>query len=226
MSEDRRTTPPQCADGTAAAGSVIQDCKRALATGLTEPCGSGTEADAALVLDELMQLPTCVLRQLHDQGTTVQVGRGSVTDCRTDLRGETPRGWPPGSTWDNVPGLFSPAQNTVTVATRGHGTESGAGVPPTGDGHGSANLVLHEVGHAIDHQAGQPPARSCDASFNAARDQDLAGLSVYERQAGTAGQQETYAESLARYYGNDPDDPTDHPNLHAYWASDPICSDE
>src|SRR5262249_23172847 len=47
--------------------------------------------------------------------------RGSVTDYRTDLKGVQPRGWPPGSTWDKVPGSNTPDKNEVVIAVIGHG---------------------------------------------------------------------------------------------------------
>jgi hypothetical protein len=225
----KKTTPPQGSSGTALAGSALQDCKRALAEGLVEVCGSGTKDDVQVVADELEQLPYCVLQQLWDQGTTVKAGRGSITDCRADLRGVTPRGWPPGSTWDSVPGMYDSRSNSVFIATTGHGTADGTRVPLENEGHGAVNLVLHEVGHAVDLGSGRPQRRSLGSEFNSARNQDLAGLSPYETQRDQAtdrpGQEETYAESFARFYSNDPNDVKDHPALHAYWAANPSCSD-
>jgi hypothetical protein len=55
----------------------------------------------------------------------------------------------------------------------------------------------------------------------AARTADLATLSAYELQAGSAGREETYAESASRYYGGDATDAANHPNLHDYWATHP-----
>ena len=50
----------------------------------------------------------------------------------------------------------------------------------------------------------------------------LATLSAYETQAGNAGEEETYAESSARFYGGDPGDAAAHPNLHKYWQDHPM----
>ena len=194
----------------------------ALARELTSPCGSGDEADAELVAQELAKFPPCVLQKLKDQGAKVKVGRGSVTDCRTDLKGKHPRGWPPGKTWDSVPGSYNPNTKTVTIATTGHDTPAGAHVPKAGEGHGSHNLVLHEAAHALDKSGGKP-YRSSDDEFNKARDADLDTLDDYEKQSGAPGQYETYAESAARHYGGDPKDAKEHPNLHKYWESDPAC---
>lgn len=61
-----------------------------------------------------------------------------------------------------------------------------------------------------------------DPAFRAARTADAANLSAYEGQAGRPGLEETYAESFARFYGNNSDDAALYPNLHAYWATDPV----
>lgn len=186
--------------------------------------GTADAKDGELVVQELSQLPPHMLQILKDGGTQVVVCRGSVTEYMTDLRGVRPRGWPPGSTWDNVPGLFNQGSNEVVIATIGHGTSAGAHVPQNGEGHGSHDLVLHETAHAIDHNA-ETNHNSQSTDFNTARDADLSSLSAYETQPGQAGQEETYAESAARYYSNDPNDATNHPSLHNYWASDPFGQD-
>lgn len=54
------------------------------------------------------------------------------------LRGVQPRGWPPGETWDSVPGAYDPGRRACAL---------GGG----GKGHGSTSLALHEASHAFDH---------------------------------------------------------------------------
>lgn len=182
--------------------------------------GSADAADGELVAAELARFPLAILGELEANGVRIAVARGSVTDVREDLRGVRPRGWPPGSTWDSVPGLYEPSRKRVIIATRGH--EGGAPyVPPFGDGHGSFNLVLHETGHAID-KAERETYRSATSDFTAARDADRSRLGGYERQSGSAGREETYAESLARYYGGDATLASDWPTLYAYWRGDPL----
>lgn len=160
---------------------------------------------------ELIKLPLAGLRALAHK--RVVVCRNSVTEIRTDLRGVRPRGWPEGRTWDNVPGLNDPSGNRVIIATRN------GRIPPPGDGHAASNLVLHEVGHGIDDAVG---GGSNTEEFQTARTADQAHLSSYFLQAGAPGLRETYAESLARFYNNDPTDAATYPHLHAYWASDPL----
>ena len=204
--------------GGAAAGASPSDAgqRLAIANELVEPGGSGTEADAALVAQQLAQMPLSDLQTMRDEGVTVIACRGSITDHRTELRGVQPRGWPPGSTWDSVPGVANGSE--VTIAVVGHGTEAGPHVPATGEGHGCAALVLHEAAHALDHVS-DSDSNSSSADFTAARDADIDTLSPYERQAGAAGREETFAESYAGYH-SDPEGYTrDHPNLGQYWAN-------
>lgn len=182
--------------------------------------GSGTQADVDAVAAELRKLPVSALEALDAGHVGIVACRGSVTDYAADLRGVGPRGWPPGATWDSVPGAFLADRDTVVIATRGHGTPAGVHVPFTGDGHGSVNLVVHETTHAID-QHGGAATNSHGAAFTAARQADLAALPAYERQPGVAGPSETYAESAARYYGGT-HGPVATPALDAYWAAHPL----
>jgi type VI secretion system secreted protein VgrG len=189
---------------------------------LTQAKGTADDMDRALVAAELSKLPPHVLQRMEDNGTKVVVVRNSVTEERTDLKGVQPRGWGPGQTWDSVPGLYDPNTKQVIIATRGHGTPEGAHVPRTGDGHGSSNLVIHEAMHGVDHTGGAGGDLSTSPNFTNARNADSGTLSNYENQPGSAGPEETFAESAARYYGDDPNDAASHPNLHNYWETDPL----
>lgn len=211
--------------------ACVADCEEAaptsedLARRLASAVGSADGGDVELVVQRLAAFPPHVLQTLIDQGTTVRVCRGSVTDYLEDLRGVRPRGWPEGSTWDSVPGLYRSNSNEVVIATVGHDTDEGAHVPESGEGHGSDDLVVHETAHALDLGGGEPH-RSSNSDFTDARDADADTLGAYESQPGAAGRQETYAESAARHYGGNDDDAEDHPNLNEYWESDPVASDE
>lgn len=189
---------------------------RRVAESIAEVGGTADEADRQAVVTEMIKIPLPALEALSKKGTKVVVCRNSVTEIRTDLRGVRPRSWSPGKTWDTVPGLNDPARNRVIIATRG------GRVPPTGDGHGAANLVLHEVGHAIGDAV--TTGGVTDPRFIAARDADKARLDSYEGDANPAGVRETYAESFARFYSHDANDATAYPRLHAYWASNPFVA--
>jgi hypothetical protein len=194
--------------------------KTVLTRGITTVGGSGTPADARLVRAELQRMPMGALEIMSNNHTKVIACRGNITDYRTDLKGKNPRGWDPADTWDTVPGVFLGDHNEVVIATIGHGTAGGAHVPAHGEGHGSHNLTIHESFHAVDMGHGGAP-RSSDATYDAARAADAPTLSPYENQPGAAGQEESYAESAARYYGGDPNDATQHPNLHDFWDRHP-----
>ena len=189
----------------------------ALARRLVVPGGSGDAADAELVAQELSKMPLSKLEAMERGGVKVVACRGSVTDYLAHLRGVKPRGWPPGSSWDSVPGLYLPSTKEVVIATRGHGTPGGAFVPPMGDGHGSYNLVLHEAAHALDDVVGG----SSDAAFLAARQADIGALPPYETQAGVAGPSETYAESIAIKYGGTAAQQAARPNLMKFFDTHP-----
>ena len=209
--------PPPAGTGSAAAAKAAApvDPKLTLATSLVKTGGSGTAEDAKLVAESLAKLPKSTLEQMQKNGTKVIACRNSVTDYRTDLKGVQPRGWPPGSTWDKVPGSNMRDKNEVVIAVTGHGTAAGAHVPKTGEGHGSVNMAAHEATHSIDR--GSPSASESD-DFKKARDADMAKLPDYEKQAGEGGPRETYAESAARHAeGKD----ADTPNLKKYWDAHP-----
>jgi len=186
---------------------------RELAESITETGGHGGAGDKKVVVDELVKIPRGGLEALKKAGIKVVVCHDSVTDVMTELAGVAPRGWPPGMTWDTVPGLYDPTGKRVIIATRG------GKVPPTGDGHGSANLVIHETGHAIDAAGG---TMSSSEDFLQARAKDVGKLSAYETQAGTAGQEETFAEDMARYYSGEADHAKNYAGLDAYWKGNPL----
>jgi len=186
-----------------------------LARSLVRPTGSANAADAALVAVHLAAFTVPILTRLTDDGTTVAVCRGAVTDHLTQLQGVLPRGWPPGSTWDSVPGTFYPDTNEVVLAVVGHGTRLGPHVPAKGEGHGSEDVVVHESAHGVD-MGGGLPFLSTEQAFLTARNADLGLLSDYEKQPSPAGEQETFAESAARFFTGRG---VNLPHLRAYWAS-------
>ena len=175
-----------------------------LANGLVSAAGSGDATDAALVAARVAVFPETVLSRLQQNRTRVRACRNSITDHLVSLQGQLPRGWPPGSTWDMVPEIFNPSTNEVVIAVIGHGTAAGPHIPLSGEGEGSADLVVHETAHGLDMGGGLPfllPARL----FSAARNLRLNLVTQYEMQPGGAGQQETFAESAARFFTSQDD---------------------
>jgi len=193
-------------------GPAPPGSSRAIAEAITKTSGTATQADREAVLRELQKLPPEALQALQKGGYSVTVVRNSVVEALPALKGVQPRGWPPGATWDTVPGLYDPATKQVIIATRG------GAVPAKGNGHGSENLVVHETAHAIDAATNGHN----DPAFQAARNKDLAKLPAYETQPGAAGLEETYAESMARYYGKPASSQATNPELHKYWGTKPF----
>ena len=206
--------------GAAAAAAKKPPTQAELAKQLVKPGGSGTQADADVVAAELAKMPRTALQSLADHNVKVIAAKGNVTDYATDLKGVAPRGWPPGSTWDDVPGAYLPGRNAVVIATTAAGKAKVLRVPMTGEGHGSANMVVHEAAHAIDRNA-PLTLNSMSTDFMAARTKDLPQLPSYEIQPGIAGLSETYAESAARVYGGS-HGATVTPALDAYWRAHPL----
>jgi hypothetical protein len=203
------------ASGKTAGGKGHSTHGDALAKKLVKPGGSATQADVDAVVGELKKLPEPALKTLDANHVKVIAAKGSVTDFAKDLKGVQPRGWPPGATWDKVPGAYLPDRNAVVIATAGTGAN--LHVPGTGEGHGSVNMVVHEATHAIDAHGGGSKA----AAFLAARTKDLGALSAYERQAGVAGPSETFAESAARFYGGSHGSIVT-PALDGFWRAHPL----
>lgn len=188
--------------------------KLRLARDLGVVSGTADEGDRVVVAVELSRMPGDTLDLLRRGGTKVLACRGSVVDCRRDLASMRPRGWPAGATWEDVPGLYDGPRNEVVVATRGHAPGRSGRVPATGDGHASASLAVHVACHAIDARWGGP---SSSAEFRSARGADLDALPEYCRQPGTAGLDESWAESAARWAAGEDEMKASIPGLHAYW---------
>lgn len=148
--------------------------------------------DRKLLELEIGKLPTFILANLYSQQVKVVAVRGSVCNYLHSLKGKSPRGWPEGSTFNSVNGVYmKPTREAVIGCVSAGRLEH----------KGSCNVVLHELLHAYDHNCGRP---SSSKSFLKARQQDLKQLSNYETQSGQAGAEETFAETGAMYYEGHP----------------------
>ena len=164
------------------------------------PGASRAATDEAI--RSLASLPPVILGILARRGTTVIVA-STITEYRPDLRFERPRGWPPGSTWQQPAGMHDPSRNEIVLA---HG-----GTSP--------RVVFHEVGHALDCARGW--ALSPNATFMKMYNADFYALQVnrehYLTQPGVAGPSEAFAESHMWFHTNPQWLQRAYPNLHAYW---------
>ena len=115
--------------------------------------GSATSSDTNAMAEHLASVMTfSQLRKMKSVGIHVIVSRNSVTDYLTNLKGVQPRGYPPGWTWDAVPGTVN-GNNEVVVAT--HTGANGERELPGTRQSSSADVTLHEIGHAINRQTGR-----------------------------------------------------------------------
>ena len=148
---------------------------------------------------EVDQLPAGVRRLLDANGTKIVVG-DKISGVYPELAGVQPRGWPPGSTWDNADGMYSPSDKTTVITE--HRVDDGKTVK----NERAEGVVKHEVGHAVDHAMGN---FSQSDEFKAAYDKDVAALSPADRaklayllQPGNAGKSETFAEVFGAMHGS------------------------
>jgi hypothetical protein len=181
--------------------------------------GRGTEEDVAAVRAEIARLSQPVLAFFRKRKLKVVACRDSVTDFEKSLRGKLPRGWDPkaGKTWDDVPGAYLIERKRIVVATIASGGKRA--VPPSGQGHGSCSLALHEALHG--HDIASKHALTGSQAFRDARTKDFDRLPDYERQEGKAGLEETFAESGALHYSANPSFAAQRPALAAWWKLGP-----
>lgn len=209
---ETRTDTPR----TRGPSQVQQPDRRAsLISQITRAGGSSTEEDVAAVAERLQRVPISALERLASRGATVVSSRGSVTDHLPHLSGVRPRGYPPGRTWDNVQGAYNSETREAVIGTTSQGGRRV--VAPSA----SADVVLHETGHAYDHAQGRPSTN--DAAFVAAREQDLDAITQsrmgpYLTQEGDAGRSETYAETFAMFLADPGRLERTFPNLYQYWT--------
>jgi hypothetical protein len=139
-----------------------------------------------LHLSHLALVPPKMLGDYASQGGTIVLGKGPVTDVRPDLVGVQPRGWPAGSTWAQVAGMYSEMNKHVYA---------GDEAP-----HGSASAVLHELGHGLGSLLGGYEA-TATAWASAMGDpyERQPGLVTWNGETYSAGARETFAESVALY---------------------------
>jgi hypothetical protein len=196
--------------------------------------GSSSAEDAKVVAANLAKLPPKVIDKLNQAKIQTECCRGAITEAMPELAGVLPRGWHETTTWDQVPGVYSPDNKKLVV-----GTDADAG----GKRKIELKLVGHEAGHAFDAADDKPKREHKD--FLAARQADIdaaqaaikakaakvvgmyggrdGGVDDYfltKQEGGTNDKgaiSETFADSFARNTtGN-----TDWPKLMAFWAKNP-----
>jgi hypothetical protein len=143
------------------------------------------------VNDTYNALPQNVRDSLAKDGVKV-IATDKVTDVMPELAGQKPRGWPPGSSWDDVDGAYDTTGKRIIVAERQNSTK-----PRSND---VAGLTRHETGHAVDRLHNF----SDQQIFKTPYDREAAAVPPADAQAldyflqkGDAGREETFAETFA-----------------------------
>ncbi len=153
--------------------------------------GASNAPDLQRVIDRIAHVPRAAIEATDRLGTRVTLFDGKLTDVHgyRSLRGRHPRGWPPGATWDSVPGAGGERGAAVRVSSEERGHD-----------HGSTSLVLHEYGHVIDHAFASWTERSASSS---AAFRNGPWQQMRSRLAPTSylrdHPEEWFAESFARY---------------------------
>ncbi len=136
------------------------------------------------------------VRDLLTKDGTVVTPTRRITDALPELKGQKPRGWPSGLTWDAVDGAYSPSRNLVVVAEETRDTSN-----KWVKSNRTEDVTRHEVGHAADFAIGK---LSDSKDYTQAYEDDikampasLTGTLKYFLQSGDGGKQEACAEGIA-----------------------------
>jgi hypothetical protein len=151
----------------------------------------------------LAQLPDVLTQKIKDSDYRLRFG-ATLLDIRPDLKGKTPRGWPPGSTFEHVDGLHDPDERQICIFEYfKRGLTATRYVKNThADG-----VFRHEIGHLLDRLFG---GLSAQERFRAAYERDLERLlsqedlfdeCSYYVQDGIVGRKEAFAELFAILMG-------------------------
>lgn len=149
-------------------------------------------------LHELEEVPAHIHGAVRDhlvrQGRNAGIYTGNAMVPELDdlghLRGTSPRGWPPGSTWDDVPGVVAEGR----IIAIGDGRHSGA-----------SSTARHELGHGADEAigarlgVGKMSARPDWLSLHGDYVAEPGPHNPYYLQPGRAGAQEMWAEAFSAW---------------------------
>lgn len=158
---------------------------------------------------------------LEKHGVTVH-GAGSVVGDIGRLKGQKPRGWESGMTWEQADGVYEPSTKRAVVAQShtnksgdvvsfGEPTKYGQSLPPKlrakleeVEATRLRAVAMHEAGHAFDDAAGSirhsREFAEAHAKDMAAHTAEQAQRYSYMRQSGEAGRSETVAEGFAAHH--------------------------
>lgn len=178
-----------------------------MASQITLAAGSADAKDVEAVLDSLSSIPPETFSFLKEKKVRILVGRDNVTDVAPELKEVRPRNWDEDSTYEKIPGIFDLKRNAVILTVEGYDSPEG---PTLGTRHGSSDLAVHEVYHAVEQHS--PGVFQPGSEFSEAYAGARPSLDPYEQHEG-GGMEEAFAESAARYLSGTPQPE----ELDSYW---------
>lgn len=172
------------------------------------------KSDCSDVIEKLCLVPYVFVSALKDcKNFKINICKDNITNIYKELKSITPRGWDKKYSWDDVNGCFASCDHTdnfnVSIAL----TKDERGYLIDVNKTGSHCVVLHEMGHAVDHLY----RISNSKKFKNVRRKDFDRLTPYLKQEGEAGLLETFAEVFARFYGDCDYLKEELPNLYNYF---------
>lgn len=155
---------------------------------------------------DIASLPPPILQHLAEAVDDIHVSTKNITDLGRSghmarSKGERPRGWEEGETFEQTAGVYIKSRREVLVSA------------PLTAGYDSS-VVLHEIGHAID---GPMPDNQVSRTpeFESAWKDFTSGNYVnsrhpYFNQEYPAGAEETFAEAFSLYFGRNKSEAVKH----------------
>lgn len=163
----------------------------------------------AAVQQAMTDIPENVQRAMEKEGYKV-VAADTITGFNENLKGQVPRGWDNGQTWENVDGAanITEGNKEVLIAQR-YLDESGYQ-----DTQRVGDLVRHEYGHAVDQMLGRGNGDfSQTPEFIQAYEDDKKEIEAngtpikdYFLQSGDAGRSEVFGEVFSAKHSSNPDE--------------------
>jgi hypothetical protein len=154
------------------------------------------------VIDAHNTLPKALRDQMRARGTRVHASQ-YFTDAHPNLKGVTPRGWPPGETWDGAEGANEGRDVYISERVRFAGEDKRS--------NRIGGVYRHEYGHNVsanlDHSGVPLELRK---EFADAHARDVAALTAKQKkewphtfmlQPNGGGESEAFAEGFAHIYG-------------------------
>ena len=162
----------------------------------------GTGADFQTeIATAFASIPPRALKTMADSGIKIRAG-AKLTELKPALKGEHPRGWPAGMTWDTAEGCYDRGAKEVLVTELYRPVGRKEFVSSTR----VRGVALHESGHAYDQALGSPSAMS--SAFIYAYTVDRKSIPKEARrslryflQKGKSGRSEAFAEIFAHNAG-------------------------